>query len=368
MLKFFITLITPLFLFSQTILEFESEGMKIKVEKIASNLGIPWGMTFIDEKKLLFTTRDGKFGILNIKTKKINYINVSLELFSKGQGGVLDIQVSPNFEKDKTVYFTYVKNLSGLGATSLAKAYFTDDKLVNITDLLVTNSISDKTVHFGSRIAFDEDGHLFFTIGDRGVRDNAQNLNNHAGTIIRLNLDGTIPTDNPFLNQKNILPEIYSYGHRNPQGIFYDESRKILFSCEHGPRGGDEINIIKKSLNYGWPIVSHGKEYWAPIDVGEAKEKDGMEKAIKVYIPSIAPSSLIVYNGIKFKKWNGNLFLGALVLTHLNRVVLDKGGKVIKEERLLESLKERIRNIIQDKEGNIFLSTDSGNIYGLKLK
>ena len=166
-------------------------------------------------------------------------------------------------------------------------------------------------------------------------------MSNHAGSIIRLNLDGSIPSDNPFINKKDVLPEIYTYGHRNPQGLFYDKTSKNLWSIEHGPRGGDEINLIEKGKNYGWPIISYGKEYWNDSAVGESTAKEGMQQPIKYYIPSIAPSSLMVYNGDLFKKYKGNIFSGALKLTHLNRIVLDKSNNVIKEERLLENLNER---------------------------
>ena len=237
----------------------------------------------------------------------------------------------------------------------------------NVCYTKLLRSKTDTTRHYGSRITFDDENHIYFSVGDRGVRPNAQNLSNHAGSILRLNLDGSIPKDNPFVNKKNILPEIYSYGHRNPQGLFYDKISKTLFSIEHGPRGGDEINIIKKGLNYGWPVISYGKEYWNPFPVGVGTHKEGMEQPIQVYIPSIAPSSLIVYRGKMFEKWDGNILSGALKLTHVNRIVVNKKNKVIKENRILENLNERIRDIIQDKKGKIYISTDSGNIYSLSV-
>lgn len=358
----------PIFALSKPILEFKSEGMTISLTKLASNLGIPWGMTFIDDNNLLISAKKGSFSILNIKTKKVKHIDSLLNIFNKGQAGLLDVQTSPDFIKDRTIFFTYVKNIKGKGATTLAKAKLVNDELINIKDILVTKSLTDTTRHFGSRITFDEEKYIYFPVGDRGVRPNGQDLKTHAGSIIRLNLDGTVPKDNPFVNQKGKLPEIFSYGHRNPQGVFYDKQTKRLISCEHGPRGGDEINIIQKGKNYGWPIISYGKEYWNPFPVGIGTHKERMEQPIQVYIPSIAPSSLIVYRGDEFKKWDGNYFLGALKLTHLNRIVLNKNGKVIKEERLLKPLNERIRNIISDKKGRLYISSDSGNIYQLSLK
>lgn len=355
--------LVPTLSFSQIILSFSSEEMNIKLEKIVSNLGVVWGMTFVSNEKILFTQKSGEIGILNLSTKKIKYLKNTPNVLYEGQGGLMDVQVSPNFLKDNLVFFTYVKKLGESGVTTLAKAKFINDNLTNWEDILISKSKSDNSRHFGSRITFDEKGHLFFSIGDRGFRPNGQDLKTHSGSIIRLNLDGSIPKDNPFVNEKEKLSEIYSYGHRNPQGLFYDSTSKNLWSIEHGPRGGDEINLIKKGLNYGWPIISYGKEYWNPFPVGEGTHKKGMEQPVKYYIPSIAPSSLIVYKGEMFPKWNGNILSGALKLRHLNRVVLNKKREVIKEERLLEELAERIRNVIESKKGELIISTDSGNIY-----
>jgi glucose/arabinose dehydrogenase len=337
---------------------------EIKTQTIISNLTIPWGMTFIDEDKMLITQRDGKVFLLDILSKKLASIKNPPKVFVYRQGGLLDIKVSPNFTKDGWIYLTYVKELDGKGVTTLARMRLKGDEFYSFEDLLITKSASKTGAHFGSRITFDEDGYLYFSIGDRGIRANGQDINTHAGSILRLHLDGRIPDDNPFV-KKDGLDEIYSYGHRNPQGVFYDKLTKQLFINEHGPRGGDEINIIKKAKNYGWATISHGKEYWAPIQVGIGTHKEGMEQAIKVFTPSIAPSSLMVYSGKIYKNYKGNLFSGALALTHLNRIVLDKNNKVVKEERLLESLSERIRNVVESPKGFIYLSTDSGKILRL---
>lgn len=206
---------------------------------------------------------------------------------------------------------------------------------------------------------------MFFGIGDRGRRDLAQDLGNHVGAIIRLELDGSVPRDNPFVGDPQALDEIWSYGHRNPQGLLFDRETRRLWSIEHGPRGGDEINLILKGRNYGWPVVSHGKEYWGPLSIGEGTEKPGIEPPRKVYIPSIGPGSLMMYRGEAFPQWHGNLFAGALKLRHLNRISLSKSGRAIGEERLLEDLGERIRALLQGPEGLIYLSTDSGRILRL---
>ena len=307
MFKFIYALIffIPIFSFSQTVLTFSSEGMKIKVERVSSNLGIVWGMTFISDDKILFTQKSGEIGILNLATKKIKYLENTPDVLYQGQGGLLDVAISSEFNTTKEMFFTYVKEINGEGVTVLSKAKLQNDELVDWKDLLISKSATRTSRHFGSEIAFDDKGHVFFTIGDRGERPNGQNLSTHAGSIIRLNLDGSIPKDNPFVNQKGKLPEIYSYGHRNPQGLFFDKVTRNLWSIEHGPRGGDEINLIENGLNYGWPVISYGKEYWSPLSVGEGTHKEGMQQPKKVYIPSIAPSSLIVYRGNEFPKWNG---------------------------------------------------------------
>ena len=183
---------------------------------------------------------------------------------------------------------------------------------------------------------------------------------------MRLNRDGSIPLDNPFIDKKEILPEIWSYGHRNPQGLVYDQNSSQLWSIEHGPRGGDEINLIQAGKNYGWPIISYGKEYWGPVAVGENTHKKGMQQPVKYYVPSIAPSSLLLYSGKAFPKWQGHLFSGALKLRHLNRVVLNKHSKAISEERLVKNLDERIRCVIESPEGWIYFSTDSGKLLRIK--
>ncbi|MAC82735.1 MAG: dehydrogenase [Arcobacter sp.] len=329
-----------------------------KVTKISSNLGVVWGMTFLDENNMLISQKKGKISLLDLKSKTITNIKNVPKVFNKGQAGLFDIQ-----NKNGWIYLTYAKNINGKGSTTLARAKLDKDSLVNFQELLVSKSLSNTTAHFGSRITFDESGHLFFSIGDRGVRENGQDLKTHAGSILRLNLDGTVPKDNPFVNNFKALNEIYSYGHRNPQGIFYDKQSKKLYAIEHGPRGGDEINLIEKGSNYGWAIVSKGKEYWNTDYVGKYRSNKKYTDAIKVYTPSIAPSSLIVYSGKKYKSLKGNLLSGALKLRHLNRIILNTKGEVIKEDRLLEDLNERIRNISESPNGEIYISTDSGNIY-----
>ena len=359
---FFRVLILTFFVLSS----FSYASKDLKAEEVVSIGGVPWGMAFLDEKQLLINQKDGKIYLYNLSTQKLTLLGNPPKSKLQGQGGLLDVQISPNYKTDKWIYFTYVKEVDSSAVTVLARAKLKDNSFYSWEELLVSESSSNTGAHFGSRITFDEEGHLYFSIGDRGVREKAQDLQNHAGTIIRLNLDGSIPKDNPFVKNQNALDEIFSYGHRNPQGLFYDKQSKKIYSIEHGPRGGDEINIIEAGKNYGWPVISYGKEYWAPFAVGEGTHKEGMQQPIKVYIPSIAPSSLIVYSGKIFKEYKGNIFSGALKLRHINRIVLDENQEVVSEQRLFEKLNERIRNIIESPKGYIYFSTDNGRIYVIK--
>lgn len=343
-----------------------SAGVSLKLEQVAKGLSIPWGLVFISPSELLITERKGNVLLLNLKNSKIIKLKNVPEVLVDGQGGMLDVAIPPDYQSSKWIYFTYVKEVEVQGATTLARARLENESLVQWQELLVSKSATSTGYHFGSRITFDENGHVYFGIGDRGERPNSQDLKNHAGTIIRLNLDGSVPADNPYVNSKSVLPEIWSYGHRNPQGLSYDFKNKYLWEIEHGPRGGDEINLILPGKNYGWPVISYGKEYWGPVAVGEGTQRKGMQQPAKVYIPSIAPGSLIVYTGDAFPKWKGNLFAGALKLKHINRIAVNEHGEAVKEERLLNSLDQRIRALAQSPEGWIYFSTDSGNIYRLK--
>ena len=341
-----------------------SSSFNFKQKKIFSTNSVIWGMDFIDEDKMIISLKQGEFLIFDLKKKEV-IKKIDFEVFNIGQGGLMDVKVSPNFNIDSTIFFTYTKQVFPYGETTLAKARFKNDNLYDFEDILITKSNSTTGYHFGSRITFDNKNHIYFGVGDRGVRNNAQNLSNHSGTIIRLNLDGSIPKDNPFINNQDFLPQIYSYGHRNPQGIFYDLKNDKLWEVEHGPRGGDEVNLIKSAQNYGWPLVSLGKEYISNSSIGVEK-KEGFIDAKKVYIPSIAPSSLVFYDKDIYKNLKGKLLISALKLKHINILTLDENSKIIKEERILEDLGERIRNIAISPKGLIYFSSDSGNLYLLE--
>ena len=331
-------------------------------EEVVSGLNVPWGLSAIDANNVMLTEQNGQISVLNLKTKAVKPLLQVERVAAYGQGGLLDVAHSP-FAHDQ-FYFTYSQRVDDAIETTLAVATYDGKTLNDWQDLLVTYSGSDTGRHFGSRIAFDEK-FVYFSVGDRGERKNGQDRATHAGSILRLNPDGSVPDGNPFVGNAKIEPQIWSYGHRNPQGLHFDPQSNSLWSIEHGPRGGDEINLITKGANYGWPVTSHGKEYWGPISVGEAKEKEGIVSPRKVYIPSIAPGSLVLYRGERYPSLDGKLLAGALKLTHINVVSLDQYNNVVKEERILESLGERIRDIEVLPNGEIVFSTDSGKIYRL---
>lgn len=358
MLKKMIYLFSLLVLFNVS----TQAAQTFKSEEITELSGVPWGLAQIDKQIIIYTLQRGEAGLIDLKTGKTQLLSGLPVIESVGQGGLMDVATPPNYEAGAWLYFTYSKLVKGKAVTTLARAVLDGTKLDRWEDLLVTDSGTSEGVHFGSRIAFDNDGHIYFGVGDRGERDNAQNTLNHAGTIMRLNLDGSVPKDNPFVDDKKYLPEIYSFGHRNPQGLDYDQKTQRLWEVEHGPRGGDEINLITASKNYGWPVISFGKEYWGPLSVGEGTKKIGMEQPAKVYTPSIAPGSLVVYHGNAFPEWQGDILVSALKLMHINRVELNELGQPVAETRLLESLKERIRDLLVGSEGYIYFSTDSGKI------
>ncbi|MFT5224694.1 MAG: glucose/arabinose dehydrogenase [Polaribacter sp.] len=338
----------------------------IVIEQLVQGLGVPWGMAFLNVDELIFTERSGDIKLLNLTNLTVETLRGAPAVFAQGQGGMFDVAIGSSYAETGWIYFTYSKPVGLGGATTLARAKRYNNQLTDWQDLLVSQSVTNTGHHFGSRIAFDGNNHIYFGIGDRGERDQAQNLDNHMGSILRLNLDGSVPDSNPFSANRNARDEIWSYGHRNPQGLQFDHDKDILWSIEHGPRGGDEINLIQKGKNYGWPVVSHGKEYWGPFDIGEGQTKQGIEPPIKVYIPSIAPGSLLLYTGAAFPNWRGNLFAGALKLQHLNRISISTDNRAMNEERLLGDLNQRIRALAQSPQGWIYVSTDSGNILRLR--
>jgi glucose/arabinose dehydrogenase len=355
-------LIIPLFTILMSCYRPAYSAELLEIETLASGLGVPWGMAIMPDHKLLISQREGQLSLLDLDSGSITDITGLPAIKVAGQGGLFDVALSPDYSNTPWIYLSYSKAISGKGATTLSRAKLVGNALIDWQDLLVTKSITGTNYHFGGRITFDDKNHVFLSVGERGVRPNAQDLTTHAGSILRLNLDGSVPADNPFVCNNKVLPEIWSYGHRNPQGLFFNNYTQQLWAIEHGPRGGDEINLIAAGKNYGWPIISYGMEYYREVPVGQGTEQIGMEQPIKRFVPSIAPSSIIQYTGVLFPEWHNNLLAGALKLQHLNRIVLDNHNQVVSETRLLRDIKGRIRNIIESPEGWLYVSTDNGRI------
>ncbi|MCF8060780.1 MAG: PQQ-dependent sugar dehydrogenase [Bacteriovoracaceae bacterium] len=313
-----------------------------------------WGFAFVNDKELLLTLREGKFYHLNLITKKKTLLD-SPKVEAFGQGGLLDVQVFM-ISGRPTVFLTFSSKENGTVTSSLAKGYFKNGKLSELKTIFSAKVKSDTTRHFGSRLAYDGE-FIYMTVGDRGERKFAQDLRLHNGKILRLTVDGKPAPNNPFISSGNL--EVWSYGHRNPQGIVFDKKRGLLFSCEFGPRGGDELNLIKRGLNYGWPIITYGREYYGP-SIGTTHQ-DGMEQPLIHWEPSISPSGLTVYYGDKFPEWRGSLLLANLSSNHIRRLEY-ADGKIKVEQKILEDLKERIRYISEGPDGFIYFSTDSGKI------
>lgn len=342
-----------------------------KAVLMAQGLSQPWGMAQVSDKHLLITQKGGALVLFDMESEAQTSVSGAPQVVVMGQGGLLDVAVPVDYKQGDQqagwIYFTYVAPIAKdgkkrLGATALGRAKLNTSlsALHDWQTLLVSQSASDKGQHFGSRIAFIDD-YVFFGVGDRGHRANGQDLTTHAGTIMRLHRDGRVPHDNPFVGRSKVLPEIWSYGHRNPQGLAVRQGQ--LWASEHGPRGGDELNLIEKGGNYGWAEVSLGKEYWGPVDVGVASKPE-MIDAKKVYIPSIAPSSLLAVKHNKYG-WQDDFLLGALKLQHLNRLLMSD-QQVTQEKRYLENEKQRLRALLEDSQGRMWIATDSGELWQLQ--
>tara|TARA_R110000868_G_scaffold70988_8_gene208329 strand:+ start:6697 stop:7722 length:1026 start_codon:yes stop_codon:yes gene_type:complete len=336
----------------------------MSVEILSKKIGgVIWAMDFLNPTTLILTLRDGEIKTFDLKSGKLQSISGVKKVLSEGQGGLLDIALDPDFKNNNYIYYTYSAPLGETSATRLERAKLVGDKLVESKTLFEAKPAQKSAAHYGSRIAFDDQGHIFVSLGERTERELSQDLSKHMGKVVRLKLDGSVPSDNPFVKTKNALPEIWSYGHRNPQGMFFDQDTKELWLNEHGPRGGDEINLVVKGANYGWPKATYGREYYGP-KITDNVTLPGVESPRHVWLPSIAPSDLVRYKGAAFPLWKDSFLSGALALEHLNRVAM-KSGVSIKEERYLSALEERIRSIALDQTGNIYVGTDSGQI--LKL-
>ncbi|MGI9309178.1 MAG: PQQ-dependent sugar dehydrogenase, partial [Gammaproteobacteria bacterium] len=308
---------------------FESAGMPLRLEELASVEGIVWGMDFIDEHTMIFTVLRGELMLLDTRngdTRSLRGVPEVHRVMGGGpfdqvlSSGLFEVLVDPDFANNRFVYLAYVKKVPGGHTLVVARARLEKDALTGLRDIFVANNASEGPGRWGTRLAMDEQRHLYIAVGDHRVTEDAQDLLSHGGKIVRLNADGSVPEDNPFVGRDDTAPEVWSLGHRNPQGLAFHPETGELWEHEHGPDGGDEINVIEPGKNYGWPVISRGvSRAGKPIGIGT--EKEGMEQPLKYYEPGIAPSGMLFYQGERYPAWNGNLFIGSLNRMRLNRLV-----------------------------------------------
>jgi glucose/arabinose dehydrogenase len=346
-----------------------SAKVNFTVATMATGLENPWSLAFMPDGRKLITERPGRLRILDQNGKLSPPVAGLPEVAAFGQGGLLDVVLAPDYATSRRIYFSYAEPRGAVSGTAVAHGRLVADKgaarLEDVTVIFRMEPGRGGGFHFGARIAFARDGNLFVTLGERNAMHPAQDLSGHLGKIIRIKPDGSVPPDNPFVNKEGVRPEIWSYGHRNPQAAAIHPVTGKLWEAEHGARGGDEINIPMAGKNYGWPVISFGRHY-SGAKIGEGTAKEGMEQPIHHWDPSIAPSGMAFYTGDAFPAWRGNLFVGALVLRHLQRLELD-GEKVVNEERLLLGLGERIRDVRQAPDGTLWVLTDSSSGRALRL-
>ncbi len=340
---------------------FESEKLTFGLDTLANDLKNPWGIAFLPDGRMLVTEREGKVLIFQDGKQLPEVIEIP-DVYLNGQGGLLDIALHPDYKKNGWIYLSYSKKGEGGGGTVIARTKMEGNQFAPLEELFAAKPLVDSRVHFGSRIVFDKKGYMFFSSGERGTKENAQNLGNHLGKVLRLHDDGRVPSDNPFVNTDGAMPEIWSYGHRNPQGLIYDHDTDILWDIEHGPKGGDELNKVEKGKNYGWPLITYGINYdGTPIT--DKTEQEGLEQPVNYWVPSIAPCGAVQVKGDRYPEWKNNILIGALALQHVARVELN-GDKYVGQEKLLDKV-GRVRAVVQSPDGYLYVATESP---GLLLK
>lgn len=338
----------------------ETEKHPLRVEHVVEGLEHPWGMAFLPDGDVLVTERPGRLRLVEDGRLHPDPIAGLPEITVSGQGGLLDVTLHPAFADNRWVYLAYVAmGPEGIGP-EVVRGRLDDHRLTDVEVLFRMRPKSGGGRHFGSRLVFDRDGYLFITLGDRGDRPRAQRLNDHAGSMIRLHDDGRVPDDNPFVGRDDALPEIYNYGHRNIQGAALHPETGVLWTHEHGPQGGDEVNVERPGVNYGWPVITYGVNYVVGTPIGEGTHKEGMEQPLHYWDPSIAPSGMTFYTGDAFPEWRGDLFIGALKDRMLVRLELD-GQDITHEERMLQGELGRIRAVTTGPDGALYLLTDHAN-------
>jgi len=346
---------------------FESRDHEFRVVTVAEGLEHPWGLAFLPDGRKLVTERPGRLRIVEADGGLLpDPVPGAPEVVASGQGGLLDIALHPAFEENGLVYFTYAGRVPEGVTTQVARARFDGERLHDLERIFSADAARSGGRHFGSRLVFDREGYLWISVGDRGEADMAQDPSNHIGTTLRLRDDGSLPDDNPFVGREGYRPEIWSYGHRNAQGMTLHPETGVVWQHEHGPRGGDEINIPEAGLNYGWPVTTHGTAY-SGLPVGVGPEAPGMEPPLLHWTPSIAPSGMAFYGGEEFPAWQGDLFVGGLALPQLRRVVME-GDEIVDEEALLEEMRARIRDVRMGPDGRLYLLTDHSDGRLLRLE
>lgn len=338
----------------------ENTDINYTLEVVIPDLDNPWGMVFLPDESILFTEKSGQ--LIHYKDGKKTIIEGLPEIYVRGQGGLLDIELHPNYKENGWLYlsFSSPEGEGEGGNTAIMRAKLQAYKLVNKELLYKAVPNTKKGQHWGSRLEFDNEGYLYFSIGDRGQRDeNPQDITLDGGKIYRIHDDGRIPEDNPFVNTQNAKTAIYSYGHRNPQGLTLHPQTGEIWEHEHGPKGGDEINIINKGKNYGWPVISYGVNY-SGTTFTDITEKKGMEQPVFYWVPSIAPCGMTFVTSDKYPEWKGNLLVGSLKFKYLERLVL-KNNKVIKREKLFVNNND-VRNVRQAPDGYLYFSMEGKGI------
>ncbi|CAN7312236.1 PQQ-dependent sugar dehydrogenase [Pararhizobium sp. LjRoot235] len=340
--------------------QYSTEKVSVQVETLASGLDNPWSVEVMPDGGFIITELGGTLRIIR-DGKASAPIRGVPKSARQGQGGLLDVALDPDFAANRTIFLSMAVADGGRYGTAIVRGVLSKDAkdLTGVKELFRMNKFTGKGQHFGSRIAIASDGSLFFGIGDRGERDRAQDMRDHAGSILHINPDGSIPADNPYKDGKAGLPEVWSKGHRNPQGIVIDPKDHQLLTVEHGARGGDEVNAPQPGKNYGWPVITYGKDYsGAEIGVGQAAE--GYEQPLYYWDPSIAPGAIDVYHGAMFPQWEGDLLVSALKYQLLARLERDESGSIISEERLFEGEFGRIRDVKVAPDGAVLMVTDDG--------
>ena len=341
-----------------------SDSQAFEVTVLARTLDRPWAVEPLPGGDLLITEKPGRMRIVSATGTVGEPITGVPAVDARGQGGLLDVALSPNFASDRTIFWSFSEPRQGGNATSVARGVLSADRrsLEQVRVIFRAQPAYQGTLHFGSRLAFGPDGMLYVTLGERSdanMRPQAQQLDSHMGKILRITTDGAAPPDNPFVGRANALPEIWSLGHRNIQAAAFDAQGR-LWDIEHGPRGGDELNLVEKGKNYGWPIVAYGIEYSGSPITGTVTAREGFTQPVYYWDPVIAPSGAQFYDGNAFPQWRGNLFVGALREMRLVRLVIEN-GRVAGEEHLLTDRRQRVRDVRQGPDGALYLVTDQGN-------